>query len=152
MPPCTCDHVDCPECGPRIANRVMPSPHSPKVEPACPECARPLQKVRKASSSPLNDEQFDAVRAGDWFCEHHTNGRGNTSYAYYWNREVTIPGGEVPTILSCADYTAPSESQYASWAGGKSYSAPAAPKVEREMEPSPTNKPAIWQLRGRKKR
>lgn len=37
----------------------------------------------------LNDDQFDAIRAGDWYCETcPTNGRGNTSYRYFWDREL----------------------------------------------------------------
>lgn len=57
--------------------------------PKCPECERELQRVRRPSGSMLNEDQFDAVRAGDWFCTYHTNGRGNTAYAYYWDSEVS---------------------------------------------------------------
>ena len=35
----------------------------------------------------LNEYQFDAVKAGDWFCECHSNGRGNAPYAYFWDKE-----------------------------------------------------------------
>jgi hypothetical protein len=37
----------------------------------------------------LNDDQFDAIRAGDWYCNTcPSNGRGNTPYRYFWNREL----------------------------------------------------------------
>lgn len=55
--------------------------------PNCPACGEPLQKVRNTGGW-MNDDQFDAVKAGDWFCECHNNGRGNTPLAYYWDREV----------------------------------------------------------------
>lgn len=60
----------------------------PTSDPLFPKCRRKLYRVRKPSSSPLNDEQFDAIRAGDWYCECHSNGRGNTQFAYFWDREV----------------------------------------------------------------
>jgi Protein of unknown function (DUF551) len=56
--------------------------------PVCPKCAKPLQAVTQGENSMLNSYQFDAVRAGDWFCECHNNGRGNSEFAYFWNREV----------------------------------------------------------------
>lgn len=57
-------------------------------EPQCPKCKVPMRRVRNPSGSMLNDDQFDAIRAGDWYCGCHNNGRGNTSNAYYWNSEV----------------------------------------------------------------
>lgn len=60
----------------------------PEPMPNCPECGNPLQKVRNTGGW-MNDDQFDAVKAGDWFCECHNNGRGNAPLAYYWNREVS---------------------------------------------------------------
>lgn len=38
----------------------------------------------------LNSEQFDAVRAGDWFCECSNNRRSHTPYAYFWDHEVKM--------------------------------------------------------------
>lgn len=56
--------------------------------PNCPLCEKPLEKVRRSTSSPLNEDQFDAVKAGDWFCDCSDNGRGNAPFAYFWNREL----------------------------------------------------------------
>lgn len=55
----------------------------------CPDCGKQLQKVTRSAGSPLNAEQFDAVRAGDWYCDACPgNGRGNTNLRYFWDREV----------------------------------------------------------------
>lgn len=57
--------------------------------PVCPGCRKPLHEVRQSSGSMLNSDQFDAVRAGDWYCDAcPSNGRGNTAYAYFWNSEL----------------------------------------------------------------
>lgn len=40
----------------------------------------------------LNDDQFDSVRAGDWYCDAcPSNGRSHTKYRYFWNREIAAP-------------------------------------------------------------
>ena len=58
--------------------------------PECPLCKKPLQRVTNTGGW-MNSDQFDAVRAGDWFCECSSNGRGNATYAYFWDKEVNIP-------------------------------------------------------------
>ena len=66
-----------------------PSTGNPLIQiPNCPKCGNPLEKVRQSSNSPLNEEQFDSVRAGDWFCKCHSNERGNKPWAYFWDSEV----------------------------------------------------------------
>jgi hypothetical protein len=66
-----------------------PSVGNPLIQiPNCPKCGNPLEKVRQSSNSPLNEEQFDSVRAGDWFCKCHSNERGNKPWAYFWDSEV----------------------------------------------------------------
>ena len=58
--------------------------------PNCPQCGEPLQRVRQSENSMLNSEQFDAIRAGDYFCEGcPPNGRSRTAYCYWWESEVT---------------------------------------------------------------
>lgn len=55
----------------------------------CPCCKQPLQKVKQSSNSMLNAEQFDSIKAGDWYCTTcPSNGRGNSSFCYYWQHEV----------------------------------------------------------------
>lgn len=59
--------------------------------PACPGCGKPLQKVKQSPNSMLNAEQFDAVRAGDWFCETCPgNGRAAGGYRYFWDGDLSI--------------------------------------------------------------
>jgi hypothetical protein len=50
----------------------------------CPQCNGPLKHV--PSSSWMSDEQYDAVKAGDYFCTAcPSNDRGNEPLCY-WNR------------------------------------------------------------------
>lgn len=57
----------------------------------CPQCSRPLERVYQDSNSMLNSYQFDAVRAGDWYCAScPSNGRARTSYRYFWNHELQM--------------------------------------------------------------
>ena len=58
--------------------------------PPCPLCQQPLKRVTQGPYSPLNSDQFDAVKAGDWFCECSSNSRGHAPYAYFWSREVLV--------------------------------------------------------------
>lgn len=67
----------------------MSTSHTESAAPACPDCRKPLAKVTRSRSSMLNDDQFDAIRAGDWYCATcPTNNRGNTPYRYFWDREL----------------------------------------------------------------
>lgn len=59
-------------------------PKTMTESPACPHCGSPLGRVRRSSESMLNDEQFDAIRAGDWFCKCTTDGNGSAGYCYFW--------------------------------------------------------------------
>jgi hypothetical protein len=60
----------------------------------CPECGQPLLRVRRSASSPLNEEQFDAVKAGDYVCEVCRGTRGKSGMRYYWKHEIEA---EMPT-------------------------------------------------------
>jgi hypothetical protein len=62
-----------------------PSRGSDSDEPACPHCARPLRKVRYPGGH-LNEDQWDSVRAGDWFCEDCRN--WPKRYRYFWNSDL----------------------------------------------------------------
>lgn len=54
----------------------------------CPNCSKPLKEVPRHSKW-LNDDQYEASKAGDWFCENcPDNGRGNSGLCYFWDREV----------------------------------------------------------------
>ncbi|HSZ58578.1 MAG TPA: hypothetical protein VK797_23120 [Tepidisphaeraceae bacterium] len=47
-----------------------------------------MHEVRQAESSPLNREQFDASKAGDFYCETCPGNRGRTHYRYFWKKEL----------------------------------------------------------------
>lgn len=65
------------------------------ANPKCPECGAPLERVRYGGGY-LNEDQFNSIRAGDWFCGNveitHSPQRlrGRDQHlAYWWNRELT---------------------------------------------------------------
>jgi hypothetical protein len=58
-------------------------------KPICPDCKGPLQQVTCQSFSYLNPDQFDSVKAGDYYCTECKGKRGNTGYRYYWKSELT---------------------------------------------------------------
>lgn len=59
--------------------------------PNCPQCGNQLLRVKQVQPAMLNDGQFDAVKAGDWYCEScRNNGRGFSNFAYFWNKEVGL--------------------------------------------------------------
>lgn len=67
--------------------------------PDCPDCGRPLTPIERPASSLLNDAQFDAIRAGDYFCRTcppNDPVRGNRPVRYFWRRELAeapVPAG-----------------------------------------------------------
>jgi hypothetical protein len=63
-------------------------PHTPTPCPTCPGCSGLLEPVRQSDTSPLNRHQFDAVKAGDWFCRNCKGDRSATGFRYYWNHEL----------------------------------------------------------------
>lgn len=55
----------------------------------CPKCRGPVIRVRQSANSPLNRDQFDSCKAGDFYCEAcPDNGRGNSGLCYWWEREL----------------------------------------------------------------
>lgn len=59
----------------------------------CPECKHPLCRVVQSHSGKLNQDQFDAVKAGDYVCEAGCRGgRGKSGLRYYWERELNGAG------------------------------------------------------------
>ncbi len=58
----------------------------------CPRCGGPLIAVRQSANSPLNADQFDAVKAGDYYCPScPSNDRGHTPLCYWWEHELPVP-------------------------------------------------------------
>lgn len=56
--------------------------------PSCPACNKPLERVEQSPNSPRTAAQFEADKAGDWFCRCHDNGRGSAPFAYYFTTEL----------------------------------------------------------------
>jgi hypothetical protein len=58
------------------------------IKPPCPKCKVPLAEVPRHSRS-LNDDQYAAVKAGDWYCTTcPDNGRGTTGFCYWTDAEI----------------------------------------------------------------
>lgn len=62
--------------------------------PICPTCGCELFKVRNESTY-LNEDQFDAVKAGDWFCRTCVGKEARSGFKYWWNRELKIKSNPV---------------------------------------------------------
>ena len=57
----------------------------------CPQCGTRLSPVRQSYSSPLNEDQFNASKAGDWYCpECPSNDRGKSGLCYWWESELPV--------------------------------------------------------------
>lgn len=55
----------------------------------CPQCRGLLTRVRRSPTSPLNQDQFDSAKAGDYFCPTcPDNGRGHRPLCYWWEHEL----------------------------------------------------------------
>lgn len=59
------------------------------VKLECPTCGGLLNRVRQGGNSMLNEYQFDAVKAGDYYCTacKGEEAQGST-YKYWWNRDL----------------------------------------------------------------
>lgn len=67
----------------RAVTRIAP-------DSACPTCGTKLQRVRNDTAY-LNDDQFDSVRAGDWFCTTCKDPSKRSAYRYFWTlKEVAV--------------------------------------------------------------
>ena len=59
----------------------------------CPSCGKELKPVMQDANSALNADQFDAIRAGDYYCSYCPEDKGTaktskTGYAYFWKKDV----------------------------------------------------------------
>lgn len=55
----------------------------------CPKCGNRVEEITQSPNSPLNRHQFDAAKAGDYFCRSClSNDRGNSPYCYWWEKEL----------------------------------------------------------------
>ena len=56
----------------------------------CPICQKKLELVEQPASSLLNEEQWKAIRCGDWFCRCCPPLLDGDKYRYFWNEDVEI--------------------------------------------------------------
>jgi hypothetical protein len=54
----------------------------------CPKCGKPLTRVRQREPKMLNDDQFDSIKAGDYFCAGCNGDRGKRGLLYFWEHEL----------------------------------------------------------------
>ena len=54
----------------------------------CPECYNKLKPVVQSSPRMLNEYQFDAIKAGDWFCDVCTSNASVSGYRYFWTDDL----------------------------------------------------------------
>jgi hypothetical protein len=65
--------------------------NKPKVT-LCPNCGRRVEPVTQSISC-LNSDQFDAVKAGDWYCtacpeDVGTAKKSISGFAYFWDKDI----------------------------------------------------------------
>lgn len=94
------------------------------MRPLCPLCKRELFPVLQESHSVLNSDQFDALKAGDYYCTScPTNGRGNTGYRYFWKRELAPSASKTlvckyrkkPVVVEAVDWHEMSRPEFEAW-------------------------------------
>lgn len=61
-----------------------------KRQRVCPQCFSPLKGVTQSQNSPLNEYQFDAVKAGDYYCALCKGDESNTGFKYWWTRDLKV--------------------------------------------------------------
>lgn len=59
----------------------------------CPICTSELNPVEQSCDSLLNEEQWKAVRLGDWFCLHCKPEEPHLKFIYFWN-DVLVEDGK----------------------------------------------------------
>lgn len=70
----------------------------------CPQCGGRLEAVTYPSDSMLNRDQFDSVRAGDWYCTNCKGIEARSGYKYWWNSDLGKSNQQCPR---CAALAAP---------------------------------------------
>ena len=59
-----------------------------KFIPLCPQCKKPLEEVRYPDGCMLNRDQFDSIRAGDYYCTSCKGNEAKSGFKYWWEKEV----------------------------------------------------------------
>lgn len=65
-----------------------------KTIPVCPQCGHLLHVVPYPMDSYMNREQWESLKAGDYFCIVCQNPKTKTGYTYFWEDDlvVIVPG------------------------------------------------------------
>ena len=63
---------------------------------ACPKCGGTLHRV-VYSGGVFNRDQWESMRAGDWYCETCPDRAEGVRYRYFWNSEIAAPPASAPT-------------------------------------------------------
>lgn len=70
------------------------------ISKKCPQCGENLIKVLMNTNCPLNEEQFDSVRAGDYYCPKcPDNNRGRGKMCYWWKSELSCPDCQASKLV-----------------------------------------------------
>ena len=64
--------------------------------PNCPKCGDELVRVEYPRGSYLSRDQFESVKAGDWFCTQCSDDKAMSGYAYFWDKD--LPVTTAPTV------------------------------------------------------
>lgn len=59
------------------------------IKKKCPKCKSELKCVTNPCGSMLNDEQFDAIKAGDYYCDSCHGNRSDSGFRYFWKKELS---------------------------------------------------------------
>ena len=81
---CVADPVEYAAAFLMTVNPSLLNVASPK---RCPVCNIQLMEVRQAEGSLLNEQQWAAVRAGDYYCQNCPPDK-DMRYKYWWKKEV----------------------------------------------------------------
>lgn len=65
--------------------------------PICPTCRGPLEAVRYEQGSMINREQFDSIRAGDWYCTACPGTEAKSGYKYWWDKDLAAEAKPKPS-------------------------------------------------------
>lgn len=72
----------------RAALNTLPCVCKRLLITTCPQCGGRLEAVTYPSDSMLNRDQFDSVRAGDWYCTNCKGVEARSGHKYWWDSDL----------------------------------------------------------------
>lgn len=72
--------------------RIIKSDIEKEIESreVCPDCKAKLIKVRQSSNSYLSTNQFNAIKAGDYYCSDCADKTTKSGFKYFWEKDLGI--------------------------------------------------------------